>query len=31
VCTFPTIPKTLRPGSRLMVVYLVYAGVGGWG
>ena len=25
---FPTTPKTLRPGSRLMVVYLVYAGVG---
>ena len=28
VYTFPTMPKTLRPGSRLMVVYLAYAGVG---
>ena len=25
---FSTIPKTLRPGSRLMVVYWAYAGVG---
>ena len=28
VYTFPTIPKTLYPGSRLMVVHLAYAGVG---
>ena len=24
VCTFPAIPQTLHPGSRLMVVYFVY-------
>ena len=26
--TFPTTPQTLYPGLRLVVVYLVYAGVG---
>ena len=27
VYTFSTIPKTVHPGSRLVVVYSVYAGV----